>query len=614
MTVKREFARALDLLRNTLLPLAAAINVGQALAQDSPGAPWVQSGKGAVSRDVQSTLRERISVKDFGATDDNSTNNVTAAQNTHAAAGGRAWLFPGTVQSAAYRFGGTLTTTGNLSVRGDGGTVSGVPRTWLKFSATPGSTGAHWNLAGADTSATIRDLYVSHVNSAATANGIGLKLGSSSTDASYGFFDRLWISGFDTCLQIDGPFLYGELRNFVAMDCKTYGVRVTDNHSSKYPTNLNGLRIEGGQFSRTNATGTKPGTSTGTGILLEKVGSSVYLRGTYRELNAVGLNATNFHILRDEGPYSENNGSYDVYIPGIYPFQTQNYSLVGGYFDALQASGLPRVRSNLTQIYAQGNKFYNDTRKPPFEFDSLAGMTFPSVFIGNSYRTRYLSNLSRDKGLVVIDSKHPLQLFSYGQPADMPVQAGTVFINTDPATMGSIFGWRVLTPGWLGGNSIGQTGATAAGSSVVTLNTATGWTVGEGSWITISGETFGGAPSAMVLYAEPGPKLYMSANADKGFPSGGRTVAYQTATLQTIYKNVTGQFKMDSAATKMVINAAALPTSSVQLTPTNAAAANLMAGSRSLYISFSSGTSFTVHTADGTNATGSETFNYAILN
>ena len=73
----------------------------------------------------------------------------------------------------------------------------------------------------------------------------------------------------------------------------------------------------------------------------------------------------------------------------------------------------------------------------------------------------------------------------------------------------------------------------------------------------------------------------------------------------------TGSFTMAVAATKTVTDATIKAGSIVLLMPTNAAAAALMAGANSLYISArAAGASFTAATAGGGSATGSETFEY----
>jgi len=72
-----------------------------------------------------------------------------------------------------------------------------------------------------------------------------------------------------------------------------------------------------------------------------------------------------------------------------------------------------------------------------------------------------------------------------------------------------------------------------------------------------------------------------------------------------------GTFTLAAAATTTVANTSAGYWTNVMIMPTNAAAAALMNGSKSLYISAKTNdTSFAVRTADGGSAAGTETFSY----
>lgn len=76
-----------------------------------------------------------------------------------------------------------------------------------------------------------------------------------------------------------------------------------------------------------------------------------------------------------------------------------------------------------------------------------------------------------------------------------------------------------------------------------------------------------------------------------------------------------GTFTLAAAATTTITDANVTATSFVDWQPTNAGAATLMSGAKSLYRStITPGTSFVVATADGNSAAGTETFQYAIWN
>jgi hypothetical protein len=83
--------------------------------------------------------------------------------------------------------------------------------------------------------------------------------------------------------------------------------------------------------------------------------------------------------------------------------------------------------------------------------------------------------------------------------------------------------------------------------------------------------------------------------------------------LNGIFRN-TGTFTMGAAATTVVTNAGIAANSQVVFIPTNADAATLMGSTKSPYVSARSvGTSFTVATASGVAAAGSEQFFYVVV-
>lgn len=81
------------------------------------------------------------------------------------------------------------------------------------------------------------------------------------------------------------------------------------------------------------------------------------------------------------------------------------------------------------------------------------------------------------------------------------------------------------------------------------------------------------------------------------------------------FPRVFGTFKLAAAAATTVAQPEVKSNSFVAFVPTNAAAATLMSGSKSLYLSaLTAGASFAVATADGTNPAGTETFSYWLIN
>lgn len=94
-----------------------------------------------------------------------------------------------------------------------------------------------------------------------------------------------------------------------------------------------------------------------------------------------------------------------------------------------------------------------------------------------------------------------------------------------------------------------------------------------------------------------------------------QTLALLVNTLSAIFPRVAGTFTLAAAATTTVPQPATLSTSNIALTPLNAAAATLMGSNKSLYISArTAGASFTVATASGAAAAGTENFGYSLVN
>ncbi len=84
--------------------------------------------------------------------------------------------------------------------------------------------------------------------------------------------------------------------------------------------------------------------------------------------------------------------------------------------------------------------------------------------------------------------------------------------------------------------------------------------------------------------------------------------------LQTTLPRVTGTFTMGAAPTTVVTEPAVLSNSIITLQPTNASAGTLMGSAKSPYVSAKSvGVSFTVATASGAAAAGTETFLYTLF-
>lgn len=97
--------------------------------------------------------------------------------------------------------------------------------------------------------------------------------------------------------------------------------------------------------------------------------------------------------------------------------------------------------------------------------------------------------------------------------------------------------------------------------------------------------------------------------------NGNANLLTLIAAIEAVFPRITGSFTLAAAATTTVTQPAITASSKVLLEPTNAAAATLMGSVKSLYVSaLTAGTGFTVATASGGNAAGTETFNYIVSN
>lgn len=85
--------------------------------------------------------------------------------------------------------------------------------------------------------------------------------------------------------------------------------------------------------------------------------------------------------------------------------------------------------------------------------------------------------------------------------------------------------------------------------------------------------------------------------------------------IQSIFPRVSGTFTLAAAATTTVTQTAITATSIIVFTPTSASAGTLQGSVKCLYLSArTAGASFTVATASGGNAAGTETFQYFVVN
>ena len=142
---------------------SVALSAQPGTSLDSSAVSYVPSGTGAVATSVQAKLRQIVSVKDFGAVGDGSTNDTTAFQNALAYLSGGGELF---IPSGTYIY----TTTLNMSIVGL--TVRGCGKTSrLQFNGTGNCIEiTQPDLASVKTAVTLDNFWVS--GNANATNGI----------------------------------------------------------------------------------------------------------------------------------------------------------------------------------------------------------------------------------------------------------------------------------------------------------------------------------------------------------------------------------------------------------------------------------------------------------
>jgi hypothetical protein len=79
---------------SSAVQIASYDNISGTINSDASNVNYNQGGTGAVTRTVQNKLQEFISVKDFGATGNGTTDDTASITNAFAAAGGKRVLFP----------------------------------------------------------------------------------------------------------------------------------------------------------------------------------------------------------------------------------------------------------------------------------------------------------------------------------------------------------------------------------------------------------------------------------------------------------------------------------------------------------------------------------------
>lgn len=289
---------------------------------------YINTGSGATARTVQARLRDMLSVKDFGAVGDGTTNDVTAIQNAINAA-------------AALPASGSVSGLGGIS----GATVYFPPGVYRINSGITIPDGV--KLVGNGERATVINYYgsgsaVSNPTPGTRIGKIGIMemtiadkgtgtIGLDLNSVSYSEFASLWIDGFDTAVKMTSPTggwsVYNRFYNVTSNKCTTgYWLAPTStNAHTFYACRYNT------DSTNTNGVGWLIENSNGNQIIAchaDMVSNNTY----FAKLTAASAGVTDGNVIW--GNRVEGDGSYTVY--GTSLGSNVQYTSVGGnYYTAI---------------------------------------------------------------------------------------------------------------------------------------------------------------------------------------------------------------------------------------------------------------------------------------
>ena len=292
---------------------------------------YINSGSGATARTVQARLRDMISVKDFGAVGDGTTNDVTAIQAAITAAAtrpssgsiaglggisGATVYFP----SGVYRINSGITIPDGVKLLG-----SGERATVINY------YGSGSAVANPTPGTRIGKIGIMEMTIANKGSGtIGLDLNS----VSYSEFTSLWIDSFTTAVKISSPTsgwsVYNRFYNVTANTCTTgyWLTGTSSNAHTFYSCRYNTDTVNSGGI------GWKIEDSNGNQVIAchgDMVSNTTY----FAKLTASSANLTDGNIFW--GNRIEGDGSYTVY--GFDVGTNVGYTVIGGnYYTAITQS------------------------------------------------------------------------------------------------------------------------------------------------------------------------------------------------------------------------------------------------------------------------------------
>jgi hypothetical protein len=543
------------------------------------------AGTGAVATNVQAKLRQTVSVKDFGATGDGTTDDTTAVQAAFNSGAGAVYVPSGTYLISS------VEPASNQLIYGDGATSI--------FKQKAGANFVRPILISAKSFVTL-DSFAIDGNGNAQAAG----------EQNHGVFiaDSTDINVY----------------NLIVHDCQGDAIGVYSNNNSILSRRIRIQNCSIYNFGRCGIV------ISGTGAFYVLIDSNICRIGTRVTTSTAGGNS--IHLELDSNPPASpgyitvsNNTTDDpitssgIFLGLVIDGNSIFNSVVGGGFGVITViSPANTVISNNTiagggfagntgiwvqdaigavssNVNITGNTITGVTNGGVYAFSTVAGLNGAINISGNTF----LSNSGY--GITVLSDYHNVVID--GNSMRQQLGGGISIGGTNGILISNN---AIFNIGNNAGITFANQGATASNGSFVIGNTVGNAVVGTSTGILLANTT---AVSNLVIIANDfsGTNTPMSL----GTNPTGITHINNIVGIGTL----TGSFTLSAAATTTVTNANVYSDCKITLTPTNAAAATLMGSAKCLYVSAKTqGTSFAVTTGNGVAAAGTETFDYQINN
>lgn len=625
---------------------ASGIYTAFAASSGSSLVGFIQSGTGAVATTVQAKLRQTVSVKDFGAVGDGTTNDTAAIQlalNTSSNVYFPVGNYRVTAQLNIVTSGQTVYGDGDLSIlTADSGTF-----TVLRAYNVNDVTVKGLKIVGAGSSTGISDgacLQFTNVNYG-TATGlhctnygfagvlmqisyymdVGNNLFTSAAGSTAADVICNYAGGYN---NIHDNFCYGAGAYGIAIQTiltspvdyqnynqiinnqvgthNSYGIMLYANTAnSVYGSLVSGNIITGITGSRADPT---YGLTYGAGIYLQGDNQTICSGNVINQCNtstAVDLLAPGAIGSTNSGnKIISNNTITDTAWYGI-TVRDPNGTGVAGEQIVIEGNILRNCGTNSGQASIQINKISNVSVIGNRIYNQAAGVAISQT------------NTTTTDGIII--SENVINTFQYGiflTYARSAIVSNNILVNPTSNVMQlencnycSVIGNNIQS-GTQAGFNIRLTGDATYLDNLVQGNKITSNQAASagnyGIWVDSAYAT-----NSTIKDNDLSGCIYLNQQTNKLVDAGTNTsVSGNKFGLGPL----TGTFTLGAAASTTVANTSAGYWTTIMLMPTNAAAATLVGSAKALYISAKTNdTSFAVTTADGAAAAGTETFTYALL-